>query len=222
MHVRNILFDLDGTLTDPRTGIVRCFEYALGRLNRPCPPAEDLERLIGPPIRPAFSELLRSDDAQLIEKAVAAYRERFASVGLYENEVYAGVPEMLADLRDVGFNLYVATSKPLAYALRVLRHFSLASHFNDVQGNTLDGRLDDKAHLVRELVARNKLSAGETLMVGDRHHDVTAAKRNRLRCVGVTYGYGHREELAAAGTDHIVDSPAAVSELIKALDLRRR
>lgn len=219
MQVRNILFDLDGTLTDPGEGIVKCFEYALSRLKRQCPPKNELGRFIGPPIRPAFGELLQSKDARLIEEAVAIYRERFASVGLYENEVYAGVPKMLSGLRVAGYRLYVATSKPLVYALQVLRHFSLDFHFNDVQGNELDGRLDDKADLVRELVERNRLTAGGTLMVGDRHHDVIAARRNGLRCVGVTYGYGSTEELAAAGAEHIVDSPDAVLELIKALSL---
>lgn len=219
MQVRNILFDLDGTLTNPGEGIVKCFEYALSRLDRLCPPADELGRFIGPPIRLAFGDLLQSKDARLIEKAVAIYRERFASVGLYENEVYAGVPEMLSDLRVTGCSLYVATSKPLVYAVQVLRHFSLDYHFKDVQGNGLDGRLDDKADLVRELVERNRLTAGETLMVGDRYHDVVAARRNGLRCVGVTYGYGSTEELAAAGADHIVDSPDAVLEMIKALAL---
>ena len=218
MPVRSILFDLDGTLTDPGEGIVRCFQYALGRMGRPCPPAEELTRFIGPPIRPAFGEMLQSQDAGLIEQAVVTYRERFASVGLYENHVYAGVPEMLADLRAAGCRLYVATSKPHVYAREVLRHFSLESYFDDVQGNELGGRLDDKAELVRELLERHGLAAAaESLMVGDRRHDIAAAKRNGLGSVGVTYGYGDEEELAAAGADHIVNSPGSVVELIKNL-----
>lgn len=221
MTVRNILFDLDGTLTDPGEGIVRCFQYALGRLGRPCPPADDLFRFIGPPIRPAFGEILQSQDAGLIERAVAAYRERFASVGLYENRVYDGVPEALDGLRAAGCRLYVATSKPQLYAEEVLRHFSLDAYFDDVQGNEPDGRLDDKAELVRELVERRGLAAGESMMVGDRRHDVAAAKSNGLRCVGVTYGYGSEEELASAGADHIVGGPGAIGELIKATYITR-
>ena len=215
--MRNVLFDLDGTLTDPGEGITACFRYALGRLGRPCPPPEELARYIGPPIRPAFGEILRSEDARLIEEAVAVYRERFASVGLYENRVYDGVPEMLAGLRSAGFRLYVATSKPQPYAEEVLRHFSLDSYFEDVQGNELGGRLDDKAELVRELLTRRGLGADSSLMVGVRRHDVRAARENGLRSVGVTYGYGTGAELKEAGADHVVGSPAAVEALIKLL-----
>lgn len=215
--MRNVLFDLDGTLTDPGEGITACFRYALERLGRACPPAEELARYIGPPIRPAFGEMLQSEDARLVEEAVAAYRERFATVGLYENRVYDGVPEMLAGLRSAGFLLFVATSKPQPYAEEVLRHFSLDSYFEDVQGNELGGRLDDKAELVRELLTRRGLRAEQSSMVGDRRHDVRAARANGLRSVGVTYGYGGEEELRNAGADHVVGSPGAVEALIKTL-----
>lgn len=215
--MRNVLFDLDGTLTDPGEGITACFRYALERLGRPSPPAEELARYIGPPIRPAFGELLQSEDARLIEEAVVFYRERFAAVGLYENRVYDGVPEMLAGLRAAGRLLYVATSKPQPYAEEVLRHFSLDSYFEDVQGNELGGRLDDKVDLVRELLERRGLRADSSVMVGDRRHDVRAARENGLRSVGVTYGYGSEEELKDAGADHVVGGPGAVEALIRTL-----
>jgi phosphoglycolate phosphatase len=215
--MRYVLFDLDGTLTDPGLGIVTCFQYALGRLGRPCPPPEELMRYIGPPLRPAFGEVLQSDDDRLIEEAVALYRERFASIGLYENRVYDGVPEMLAGLRSAGYRLFVATSKPQVYAEEVLRHFSLDSYFDDVQGNELGGRLDDKAELVRELMVRSRLKTNLSLMVGDRLHDVRAARENGLLSVGVTYGYGTEAELREAGADHVVSSPAAVEDLINQL-----
>ena len=215
--MRNVLFDLDGTLTEPSEGIIACFRYALDRLSRPCPPPEELARYIGPPIRPTFAEILRSEDAYLIEEAVTAYRERFASTGIYENRVYDGVPEMLANLRSVGFKLYVATSKPQPYAEEVLRHFSLDSYFDDVQGNELGGRLDDKAELVRELLSRRGLRTDSSVMVGDRWHDIRAARENGLRSVGVTYGYGTKVELKNAKADHIIGSPDAIEELIKTL-----
>jgi phosphoglycolate phosphatase len=215
--IRNILFDLDGTLTDPGLGIINCFQYALGRLGHTCPASEELTRYIGPPIRPAFGEILQSEDARLIEEAITIYRERFATVGLYENRVYDGVPEMLMGLRSAGIRLSVATSKPQVYAVEVLRHFSLDSYFDDVQGNELGGRLDDKAELVRELMVRSGLKAELSLMVGDRLYDVRAARENGLRSVGVTYGYGSEEELREAGANHVVSSPAAVEDLIKQL-----
>jgi phosphoglycolate phosphatase len=133
MSVRNILFDLDGTLTYPGEGIVKCFQHALGRLGRPCPPADELSRFIGPPLRPAFGEILQSQDAGLIEQAITTYRERFASVGLYENRVYESVHGMLDGLRAAGCQLSVATSKPQVYAEKVLRHFSLVAYFEDVR-----------------------------------------------------------------------------------------
>jgi phosphoglycolate phosphatase len=215
--MRNLLFDLDGTLTDPGEGITACFRYALDRLGRPSPPAEELARYIGPPIRLAFSEILRSDDARLIEEAVSIYRERFTSVGLYENRLYDGVPEMLANLRSAGFRLFVATSKPQVYAEKVLCHFSLDSYFDDVQGNELGGRLDDKADLVRELMMRHLLRADSTVMIGDRRYDVRAAVLNGLQSVGVTYGYGTEAELRNSGVNHVIGCPNGVEVLIKTL-----
>lgn len=215
MILKNILFDLDGTLTDPMEGVVRCYQYALGRMNHTCPAPEELACFIGPPIRQTFRQILHSTDQGLIEDAVAIYRERFAAIGLYENRVYPGVPEMLFVLRANGHRLFVATSKPLVYAEKVLRHFSLSSHFTGVQGNELCGRLDDKAELVEELITKHRLQAGETLMVGDRWHDVVAARRNKLRSMGVTYGYGSGEELVAAGADYIAHSPKCIEELVE-------
>ena len=216
MNIQNILFDLDGTLTDPAEGIVKSYQYSLGRLNRDCPPPGELTTLIGPPIRPTFAAILQSSDVSLIEQAVALCRERFSTVGLFENHVYEGVPEMLTSLRASGYKLFVATSKPQIFAERVLRHFSLESHFIGVHGNELNGRLDDKAELVGELIAERHLKPDETLMVGDRWHDVVAAKRNSLFSLGVTYGYGAEAELREAGADHICHTPEDVARLMAA------
>jgi phosphoglycolate phosphatase len=215
MRIQNILFDLDGTLTDPADGIIKCYQYSLRRLNRSCPSPEELAAFIGPPIRQTFAAVLQSTDTSLIEQALAIYRERFSTIGLFENTVYAGVPSMLTELQTAGYNLFVATSKPQVYAERVLRHFSLDSYFIKAQGNELDGRLDDKAELVAELMASQGLSPSETMMVGDRWHDMVAAKRNGISSVGVTYGYGSEEELTEAGADRICHSPVEVLRLIK-------
>jgi phosphoglycolate phosphatase len=197
MPVRHVLFDLDGRLTDPGEGIVRCFQYALGRLGRPCPPADELFRFIEPPNRTAFGELLRSQDAGLFEQAVATCRERFASVGLYENRVYGGVLE--------------ACGTP-----------GVGCTWRPPSRRSTPGRCCATAPLMLTSTTSRATSwaAGESLMVGDRRHDVTAAKRNGPRCVGVTNGYGSKEELAAAGADNIVGSPGAFEELIKAAYLR--
>lgn len=215
MKIQNILFDLDGTLTDPAEGIIKCYQHSLSQMESPCPSPEELSTFIGPPIRPTFAAILQSSDSSVIERAVALYRERFSTVGLFENAVYQGVPEMLTELQKAGYKLFVATSKPQVYAAKVLSHFSLDGHFIKVQGNDLDGRLDDKVELVSELIAEYQLKPAETIMVGDRWHDVKAAKGNRISSIGVTYGYGSEEELLEAGADYICHQPLELVRLFK-------
>ncbi|MFL6227681.1 MAG: HAD hydrolase-like protein [Pyrinomonadaceae bacterium] len=220
MPLRNVLFDLDGTLTEPAEGITRCYQFALEGLGLPARARAELLRFIGPPMRENFRALLGTDDAELVERAVALYRERYAREGWRENEVYPGVQEMLSALKSEGLRLYVATSKTTDFAVRILEHFSLAPFFLAVHGATPDGSLDDKALLVARLLREERLDAAESFMIGDREHDVHAARQNGVGAVGVTYGYGTRAELAAAGADFIRDSPPEVSTL--ALRLTRR
>jgi phosphoglycolate phosphatase len=215
MPLTNIIFDLDGTLTDPADGITRCYQHALDALGARGHTRQELLKFIGPPMRQNFAAILGANDAELIERAVELYRERFARVGLFENEVYRGVREMLAGLRGANFRLFVATSKVTEYSVRVLEHFRLAEFFSAVQGATPDGSLDDKALLVARLLAEQRLDPAESVMIGDREHDIHAAKRNGVRTVGLTYGYGSREELTAAGADFICDSPAEITALLR-------
>ncbi|HEX8852399.1 MAG TPA: HAD hydrolase-like protein [Pyrinomonadaceae bacterium] len=208
--IKNVLFDLDGTLTDPFDGITNCLRYALEKLGRPCPASSELSIYIGPPLRENFAALLGSDEPEVVERAVSLYRERFSGLGLYENAIYPGVPSMLADLRRASYNLFVATSKMRAFAEKIVEHFGLGSYFVEVCGAEPDGRFDDKGELLRDLLKRRALLPTETLMVGDRKHDVWAAKRNGVRSLGVTYGYGSAEELREAGADGVCDSPSSV------------
>jgi len=203
-----VLLDLDGTLTDPRPGIVRCIRYALDRLARPCPSDDALATRIGPPLRGTFGTLLETSDPALIERAMGFYRERFADVGLYENQVYDGIPAVLDGLGRGGRQLFVATSKPAVFAERIVRHFALDRHFAGVYGPDLDGRLGDKAELLAHLLTMERLAAPGVVMVGDRHADVLAARANGVRAVGVLWGYGSREELLAAGADAVCAAPA--------------
>jgi phosphoglycolate phosphatase len=213
--IRTIFFDLDGTLTDPLEGIAGCIRYSLEQLEIPCPSNEELASYIGPPLRQSFAAICGSDNSELIERAIALYRERFSTIGLYENTIYAGVPEMLSGLRELSLGLFVATSKPEVYARRIAEHFAFDSYFTDVRGNELGGRLDNKADLLHELLESQGLSPDETIMVGDRKHDVLAARAHGIRSVGVTYGYGSLEELQDARADVICDSPLAVLEYIR-------
>ena len=218
-RIRNILFDLDGTLTDPAEGIVRCIQYSLETLNLRCPSATELNSYIGPPLRQSFTAICDSSDEVLIERAVALYRERFSTIGLFENTVYADVPQMLAQLQAMSYRLFVATSKPKVYAEKILEHFSLAGYFVEIHGNELDGRLDDKAELIRELLEQHTLSSAETMMVGDRKHDVIAARRNAVATLGVTYGYGSKEELIEAGVERLCRQPLEIVSQIKKIDI---
>jgi phosphoglycolate phosphatase len=211
---KNVLFDLDGTLTDPREGITLCIQHALAKLGQHVPAQSELEAYIGPPLRGTFASLLKTTDAELVETAVSFYRERFALVGLFENELYDGVPQMLESLRARSCRLFVATSKVGLFAERILAHFNLASFFDGVYGSLLDGRFDNKTELLHHLLESERLRAAETVMVGDREHDVIAARRNSIFSLGVTYGYGTRAELSAARADALCESPCEVVDFL--------
>jgi phosphoglycolate phosphatase len=202
-----VLFDLDGTLTDPRPGITGCIRYALERLGRPCPSDDTLATYIGPPLRGTFARLLDTDDRARVEQALALYRERYGTVGLFENEVYDGVRPMLERLDAVTSQRFVATAKPMAFAARIVERFGLDRHFAGVYGPDLDGRLDDKADLLAHVLKTEKLTADSTVMIGDRANDISAARANHLRSVGVLWGYGSAEELRDAGADVLCASP---------------
>ena len=207
MRARALLFDLDGTLTDPRPGIVGSLRYALERMQRARPPDAVLATFIGPPIRGTFAGLLESTNPELIERAVALYRERFGSIGLYENEVYPGVPEMLAAAGALGPAAFVATSKAAVYAERIVRHFGLDHHFARVYGAELAGRFEDKSELLPHVLAAEGIAPGAAVMVGDRSVDVLAARAAGMPSIGVLWGYGSAAELTAAGADALCASP---------------
>ena len=215
--ITNVLLDLDGTLTDPATGITNCIAYALTRVDVAAPSPNDLHFAIGPPLRGSFATLLKTNDTVLIERAMVLYRERFAETGLFENIVYNGVPEMLADLKMRNYRLLLATAKPHVYARRILAHFNLATPFDGIYGSELDGTRQHKADLLRYLLERENIDPSSAVMIGDRHHDIDAARVHGCRAIGVTYGYGSAEELAHA--DRRCDSPAHIAETIVSLDV---
>ncbi|MGD2095947.1 MAG: HAD family hydrolase [Desulfobacterales bacterium] len=195
----NLLFDLDGTLTDPFAGITNCILYALDRMGQKCPPGENLRWCIGPPLRDSFAKLLASDDAALVEKAVAFYRERFGTVGLFENEVYNGVPKMLAALQKEGHTLYLATSKPTVFARKIIDHFGLQHFFKRIYGSELDGTRGDKTSLIAYILQTELFVPSAAAMIGDREHDMIGAKENGMAGFGVLWGYGTKDELQKSG-----------------------
>ncbi|MBX9649382.1 MAG: HAD family hydrolase [Xanthobacteraceae bacterium] len=204
-----IFFDLDGTLTDPKPGITRSIRYALQKLDHAVVPSEDeLTWCIGPPLRSSFVKILGGEhDA---DRAVSLYRERFSDIGLYENARYDGIVEVLTTLGNSGHRLFVATSKALVFADRIIDHFGLRPHFERVFGAELDGTRSDKGDLLAYALKEADVDPSKTLMVGDRSHDMVGAGKNGIKGIGVLYGYGSRDELIGAGAKHVCATPAAI------------
>jgi phosphoglycolate phosphatase len=211
----NLLFDLDGTLTDPFPGITNCIRHALFALGRQAPEPEALRWCIGPPLKKSFLSLLGTDDDELAEKGLAKYRERFTSTGMFENAVYPSIHHALAELREAGHTLYVATSKPVVYADRIIDHFGLRSYFDNVYGSELNGVRSDKGELIAYIMAREACRASATAMIGDREHDMIGAKKNGIEGIGALWGYGSIEELRDAGAVHFVESPLRIKEVCR-------
>ena len=204
-----IFFDLDGTLTDPKPGITRSIQYALGKLDHPAIPTEDeLTWCIGPPLRASFVRLLGGDHAA--DRAISLYRERFSDIGLFENAIYDGIGEVLAALGKSGHRMFVATSKPHVFADRIIDHFGLRDHFEYVFGSELDGTRADKSHLLEYALKTKSVDPSRAIMIGDRSHDMVGAGNNGMKGIGVLYGYGSRDELIEAGARHVCATPGAI------------
>ena len=209
-----ILFDLDGTLTDPREGITKSVQYALAKMGIEEPDLSALEHFIGPPLYDEFRRCYNFDDAQA-KQAVTAYRERFSVHGWKENILFDGVPAMLQTLRDAGKTLAVASSKPTVFVEKILELFEIAPYFDAVSGATLDGSISTKAQVVEQALAMLSVEdRKDVVLVGDRMHDVEGARLCAIDCVGVTFGFGGLRELQQAGAKHVVQD---FSELIRLL-----
>ena len=180
MPYQNVLFDLDGTLTDPREGITRSIQFALSKMGIEEPDLTQLEHFIGPPLLQAFMEFYAFTEAQAWE-AVGYYRERFAVTGLYENQVFEGIAPLLEALNEQGRNLFIATSKPQIYAREIARHFDFGKHFKVIYGSELDGTRTNKVELIKHLMTQEGLDPAHTLMIGDSKHDLNGRGRRGLR-----------------------------------------
>ena len=206
----HLLFDLDGTLTDPKQGIVACIRHALRSMDIEIAPDIKLESFIGPPLRDTFRSLC-GDDGD-VEAAVGFYRERFSTIGLFENQVYDGIPLCLEQLRTTVETIHLATSKPTIYADQIIQHFGLERYFDAIYGSELDGRLGDKTELIHHILKREKLNFANTIMIGDRSFDMVGARNNKVKTIGVLWGYGSHAELDLAGAHRICSHPAELSD----------
>ena len=204
--IKNILIDLDGTLTDPKVGITTSARYGLEKIGHPISDEINIDWIIGPPLKASLAKILNVEaDHVLAEQALMGYRERFAVKGLYENHVFEGVAETLAELKRRGYRLFVATAKPTVYAKQILEHFDLAQYFTDIHGSELNGDRTNKAELIQYILTQQQLQADQCMMVGDREHDIFGARHNGIETIAVSYGYGSQEELEVAQPKYKID-----------------
>lgn len=209
-----ILFDLDGTLTNPLEGITNSALYALDKMKIDAGNSASFNKFIGPPLRISFQEFysLSADDAN---RAVEFYREYYSVRGMYENKVYTGIPELLATLRQEGKMLFVATTKATFFAEKVLQHFELDKYFTMIIGSNLDGTRSAKTEIIKCILdTLPGVPKENIIMVGDRMFDIDGARANNIKSVGLTYGYGTWDELANARPDYMASSVAQLRELL--------
>lgn len=211
--MKRILFDLDGTLTDPFLGITRSVAYSLKSFGIEVDDLETLKPFIGPPLDVSFREYYHMDEAQSW-KAVEKYREYFSKKGLFENKVYEGIEDFLQSLLNMDMKLYVCTSKPEVFAKEILDHFSLTPYFTGIYGATLDGSLKNKGDVIVHCIKQEQLNIQDCMMVGDRQHDIVGAHQNQIPCIGVLYGYGSLEEFQEYHCDYIAKDLIELKKII--------
>ncbi len=208
-----VLFDLDGTLTDPGVGITKSVEYALNRYGISVPDRAQLYPFIGPPLVDSFMKYYGFSKEKALE-AVEVYREYFRVTGLFENEVYPGVPEMLEALKGRGKTLLIASSKPEVFVMRILEHFDLLQYFDFAGGALMDETRSTKTEVLSYVLTEAKVVPNSAILVGDRKFDVNGAHALGLDAMGVLYGYGSEEELTAARPEYLVKHPREIAEIL--------
>ena len=212
-----LLFDLDGTISDSGPGITKSVQYGLEKIGIIESDLEKLKAFIGPPLRDSFKNFYNLSDEKT-EEAVKYYRERYAPIGIFENNLYEGIPELLKKLHEDGFVLCLASSKPKVFVERILKHFDIFDYFNVVMGSNLDGSLENKEDIIAECLKEFSNAEGfklsDCLMIGDRKFDIEAAHKCGIKCAGVSYGFGSLEELKEYKADYICESVDELGKLI--------
>ena len=214
MEIKTVLFDLDGTLTDSGPGIINGVQYALEKMGMKENDKEKLRRFIGPPLKEEFKKFCSITEEEGVN-AVALYREYYTETGIFENEVYEGIPELLKALKEKGLQIAMATSKPEKFAKIIAEHFGIASYFDFIGGSLMDGSRTKKSEVIQYVLDACGVKERDTvLMIGDRDYDILGAKTMGVHSVGVLYGYGDREELEKAGADYIVETAGEVLRVV--------
>ena len=213
MKYQYLLFDLDGTLTNPEVGITRSVDYALQQFGIETNDLSELRKLIGPPLLDSFRTLYGFSESQA-QQAIEHYREYFTQTGIFENEIYHGIDSLLQELASKGYKIVLATSKPEPYAIEILQHFHLHHHFTFICGSNLDNTRRNKGEIIAHILKQMELSADDCIMIGDREHDILGAQSNHMDSIGVLFGFGSREELEKAGATHVVETVEELRRLI--------
>ncbi len=209
-----ILFDLDGTLTDPGLGITNSVMYALKKYNIEVEDRSSLYPFIGPPLAESFEKYYGFSKEES-EKAVDYYREYFSDTGLYENEVYPGIESLLMRLKEQNKTIILATSKPEFFAIKILKHFHLDQYFDFIAGATMDQTRVKKSDVISYALEQCNISnLSSAIMIGDREQDITGAQMSGLHSIGVLYGYGNLSELSDAGATYIAHSPSDILQYL--------
>ncbi|MGF7045558.1 phosphoglycolate phosphatase [Paenibacillus sp. DS2015] len=212
-----ILFDLDGTLTDPKLGITKSVQYALSKFDIIEPDLDKLEMFIGPPLAVSFTDFYGFSEAE-VSQGVTYFREYFVDKGMFDNAVYSGIPELLQMLLNQGRTLMIATSKPTVYAEQIVRHFGIDHYFAALYGSNLDGTMADKTSIIRSIIIDKELNKESTIMIGDRKHDIIGANSNEISSIAVEYGYGNHDELLDSKPTYMYRT---VAELTHAFSIAR-
>lgn len=212
----HLLFDLDGTLSDPSEGITKCIAYALEHFGIETVDLASLQHWIGPSIKQSLMEIHHFDEAQA-DLGVEKYRERFTEIGIYENRLFEGVPELLSALKKDGYHLSLATSKPEVYAKRILEHFEIKQYFDFVGGAGLDDSRPTKGHVIQHVIEQTAIGdLSKALMIGDRKYDIIGGQTYQMDTAGVLYGFGDLEELKEAGATFVFKDLASLSSFLLA------
>jgi len=210
---KTLFFDLDGTLTDPKTGITKSVLYSLRKIGICDVDIDSLVKFIGPPLKESYMKYYGFDDDKA-DLAISYYREYFSVTGIFENALYQGIDALLQDLQGNSIRMLVTTTKPTIYATKICEHFAIFKYFSGIAGSELNGTLSDKGDLIKYTLKKYSIQKDEVLMIGDREHDILGAKNNGLKSIGVGYGYGTKSELVESGATYYADTIGELSVLL--------
>lgn len=213
MKYRNILFDLDGTISDSSPGIINAYQYSLNKMGFPQDDPSVIKSYIGSPLRSYYTEQKKLD-APDSETAVKFFREYYTDKGIFENTLYENMDELIGELNNNGNSLFIATSKPLEFALRILNHFKIKEYFTSIHGSDMSADNKPKEKLISDAIIMNGLVKADSVMIGDRYHDIRGAKANGIDSIAVTYGFGSRAEIETEKPDHVAANSDEIRKII--------